>query len=127
MSEHKYIILGTVDGRSISFSFKENYDKYSFSDNLVSRTQKRGSSGISSSTYGQVNTVDLGMHDYKCYSLVGGTEELGLWNLVKRTKGSTLSSSSSSIGATTAARICPKQEFIAFATGSDWCKGLYEL
>ena len=95
-------------------------------ESLVSRTQKKGSSSISA-TYGQVNAVDLGYHDYKVFSMVGGSEELSIWNIIKRTKGATISSVSSSIGATTAARICPKQEFVAFATGTDWCKGLYEL
>ena len=78
-------------------------------------------------TYGQVNTVDLGYYNYSHFTLVGGTEELATWNISKRNKGANISVSTSSVGAATASKIHPKQDLIAYATGTDWCKGMYEL
>lgn len=98
-----------------------------YHDSIVARSQKKGGSSYSSSTFGQVNCVDLGYYSYTGYALFGGTDDLCSWNIFKRSKGITITSSSSSIGAATAVRISPKQDFVAYATGTDWCKGMHEL
>lgn len=52
---------------------------------------------------------------------------MAVYNLNKRSKVKTLSSSNSNVSATTAVRISPNQDYVAFATGTDWLKGLNEL
>ena len=82
---------------------------------------------MSSSTYGQVNTVDLGFKNHETFCLIGGTDNLRACNISTKVEGPMITSSSSSIGATTAARLSPTLDFVAFATGTDWCKGIHEL
>ena len=79
------------------------------------------------STYGQINTVDIGYYNYTPFTLIGGTDDLCSWNMNKKHKGATITASTSSIGAATASRLSPKLDLIAFATGTDWCKGMHEL
>jgi hypothetical protein len=47
--------------------------------------------------------------------------------LSKKVKTKTIASSSSSVGACTAVRLSPKIEYMIYATGSDWLRGLNEL
>jgi hypothetical protein len=58
--------------------------------------------------YGQVNTTDIGYHNYTPFIMVGGSDDLGIYNPNKKTKSKTVTTSSSTIGATTAVRISPK-------------------
>ena len=83
--------------------------------------------GMSNAIYGQVNTVDLGFKNHETFCLVGGTDNLRTFTLSTKNEGPLITSSSTSIGATTASRLSPSLEFIAFATGTDWCKGIHEL
>lgn len=92
---------------------------------MVSRSQKK--SETRSERYGQVNALDIGKYKYDSFAIIGGTEDLAAYNTNKRTKVKTLSSSSTSTGATTAVKISPKVDYVAFATGTDWLKGLNEL
>jgi hypothetical protein len=59
--------------------------------------------------------------------LIGGSDDLAVYNLLKKSKVKTLSSSNSTVSATTAVRISPNQDYVAYATGTDWLKGLSEL
>jgi hypothetical protein len=52
---------------------------------------------------------------------------MGIYNLNKKTRVRPLATSGSSTGAITAVRLSPKQEYVAFATGTDWLKGIHEL
>ena len=117
--------MGTVDGRTITSSFKEGYDSYSLVDSIVSRSQKKADSRIG--MYGQVDCVDIGYHNYETFSLIGGSDDLSSYNTFKRSKGHTYSNCSTSVGACTAVRLSPRLEYIAYATGSDWSKGIHEL
>ena len=56
--------------------------------------------------------------------MIGGSEDLAAYNTGKKTKVKTVASLSTTTGATTAIKISPKVDFIAFATGTDWLKGL---
>lgn len=125
-NDAKKIAVGTVDGRSSIFSFKETYDGFSIiGDPLVSRSQKTTNSRTA--LYGQVNCVDLGYMSYEVFALIGGTEDLTAYNIVKRSKGNTYSTSNSSTGAATAMRLSPKLDYLVYATGTDWNKGIHEL
>lgn len=120
-------LMGTIDGRTLVFNFREAYNggRYELITPYVARVQK---SMIRSTTfYGQVNCVDIGYHNYEIFTIVGGTEDIVIFNINKKSKAKTVSISSSLIGPGTAVRISPKNDYIAFATGSDWLKGLYEL
>ncbi len=121
----KVIALGTVDGRCLTSKFKESYDNISILEPLVSRSQK--TSTTRTSLYGQIDCVDLGYASYEHFSIVGGTEDLSSYNLIKKSKSLTYITSSSTTGATTAARLSPKLDLIAVATGTDWTKGIHEL
>lgn len=127
LAEPKKIIMGTCDGRSLTMFFKETQDRITYGDGIVNKTQKKIGGGISNSTYGQVNTVDLGFKNHETFCLVGGTDNLRTFNLSTKNEGPMITSSSTSIGATTAVRLSPNLEFVAFATGTDWCKGIHEL
>jgi hypothetical protein len=94
-------------------------------DNVVSKVQKK--LDTRHTLYGQVNCVDIGYASYESFAFVGGTENLESYNLTAKNKVDTITSASSSIGATTAVRISPKQDFVVYATGTDWTKGIHEL
>ena len=121
----KRAILGTVDGRCLTLAFKEHNEAVHYTDHLISRTQKKTDTRVS--LCGQVNCVDLGYYNYESFSLIGGSEDLSSYNMLKKTKGTTISAASSTIGAATAVRISPRMDFVAFSTGSDWTKGIHEL
>ena len=74
--------------------------------------------------YGQVDCVDIGYFNYETYTLIGGSDDLAVYNLIKKSKMKTLASSGTSTGATTAVRISPRQDYVAYATGTDWLKGI---
>lgn len=115
-----------MDGRSSIFSFKENYDAIIIAgDPLVSRSQKTTNSRTT--LYGQVNCIDLGYMNYEVFALIGGTEDLTAYNIAKKSKGNTYSTPNSSTGAATAMRLSPKLEYLVYATGTDWNKGINEL
>lgn len=118
--------MGTIDGRTLFFSFKEGYNgRYELIAPFVARVQKNM---IRNTTFfGQVNCVDIGYYNYEIFTVVGGTEDTVIFNTNKRSKAKNVVTSSGIIGATTAARVSPRNDFIAFATGCDWLKGLYEL
>lgn len=59
--------------------------------------------------------------------MIGGTEDLSAYNIIKKNKGTTYISTSASIGAATAVRLSSRLDFIVYATGSDWTKGIHEL
>lgn len=46
---------------------------------------------------------------------------------MKRSKVKTLATSSTQVGASTACRFSPKNDYVAFATGNDWLRGIQEL
>jgi hypothetical protein len=77
------------------------------------------------SLFGQVNCVDIGYHNYETFCLIGGSDDLSSYNTNKRNKGNTYSTASTSIGATTAVRLSPKLDYIVYANGSDWTKGIH--
>jgi hypothetical protein len=77
--------------------------------------------------FGQVNCVEIGIHSYSPYLVIGGTDDLSVYNYAKKSKAKTICNANSTIGATTAVRLSPKSDYIAYATGSDWLKGLHEL
>lgn len=117
--------MGTIDGRSLCFTFKDGYGKMEIVAPFVARVQK---TIIRNTTYyGQVNCVDIGFHNYDVFSIIGGSEDLGIFNTIKKSKVKTLATAGSATGAGTAVRISPKNEYVAYATGSDWLRGLYEL
>jgi hypothetical protein len=74
-----------------------------------------------------VDCVDVGYYEYEAFFLIGGSEDMGIYNLNKKTRVRPLATSGSSTGAITAVRLSPKQEYVAFATGTDWLKGIHEL
>lgn len=92
---------------------------------MVSRSQKRGSTR--GDLYGQVNCVDIGYYNREIFSLIGGTEDLTSYNLNKKSKGNTYCTNSSMVGAATACRMSPRYDYLVYATGTDWCKGIHEL
>lgn len=92
---------------------------------LVSRSQKTTNTRIT--LYGQVNCVDLGYMSYEVFALIGGTEDLTAYNIAKRSKGNSYASSNNSTGAATAMRLSPRLDFLVYATGTDWTKGINEL
>jgi len=47
--------------------------------------------------------------------------------LYRKIKCKTITSSTSSIGAVTAVKMSPKLDYVLYATGSDWLKGIHEL
>lgn len=59
--------------------------------------------------------------------LAGGTDDLGGINIRKNSKSKTYATASTTQGAITAARLSPKLDYVAYATGSDWIQGLREL
>jgi WD40 repeat protein len=71
LSEAKRVILGTVDGRALNMSFRETYDNFSYSDQMVTRHQKN--SDVKLPLYGQVDCVDIGYYNYETFSLIGGS------------------------------------------------------
>lgn len=119
-------LMGTIDGRSLAFTFKEGYNgKFELITPYVVRVQK---STIRATThFGQVDCVDIGYHNYEIFTIVGGSEEMVIFNTNKKSKAKTLTIANTTTGAATAVRISPRNEYIAFATGCDWLKGLYEL
>ena len=118
-------IMGTVDGRFLTFSFRETIDKCTAVDIVVSKVQKK--SDTRNPLYGQVNCVDLGYSAYQAFAYVGGTENLQSYNLVSKNKVDTVTTTTSSVGACNAIRISPKQDYVVYATGTDWTKGIHEL
>ena len=115
--------MGTIDGRSLSFGInKGNNNSYYATQPLISRSQKK--SDVRSEKFGQVNALDIGKYKYDSFTMIGGSQDLAAYNTVKKTKVKTLASLSTTTGATTAVKISPKVDFIAFATGTDWLKGL---
>ncbi len=74
-----------------------------------------------------MNALDIGKYKYDSFAIIGGSEDLAAYNTSKKTKVKTIASSSSSTGATTAVKLSPKVDYLAFATGTDWLKGLNEL
>lgn len=52
---------------------------------------------------------------------------MGIYNLNKKIRIKALATSGSNIGAITAVRLNPKQDYVALATGTDWLKGIHEL
>lgn len=91
----------------------------------MSRSQK--TTNTRSALYGQVNCVDLGYLSYEVFAIIGGTEDLSAYNIIKRSKGSTYITSNSSNGAATAVRISPRLDYLVYASGTDWTKGIHEL
>ncbi len=115
--------MGTIDGRSLAFGInKGNNNSYYATQPLISRSQKK--SDVRSEKFGQVNALDIGKYKYDSFTMIGGSQDLAAYNTVKKTKVKTLASLSTTTGATTAVKISPKVDFIAFATGTDWLKGL---
>lgn len=71
--------------------------------------------------------MDIGYYNHETFCLIGGSDDLSSYNILKKSKGNTYSNCSSSVGATTAVRLSPKLDYIVYATGSDWTKGIHEL
>ena len=91
----------------------------------IARVQKQT---IRNTTFfGQVNSLDLGYHNHQHYLVISGPEDISIFNVCKKTKAKTLSQNGVSVGAGTAVKIHPKQEYLAYSNGCDWTKGLYEL
>lgn len=86
---------------------------------MVSRSQKRLESRYT--LYGQVNAVDMGTAGYETYSLVGGSDDLKSYNTNKKSIVTTYVQGNS----VTAVRVSPNGDFLAYATGYDWAKGIY--
>lgn len=68
--------------------------------------------------------MEIGSYDYETFGMIGGSEDLCSYNLVKKIKVKTIVSLSSSIGASTAVKLSPTLDYVIYATGSDWLKGL---
>lgn len=118
--------LGTVDGRVLIFNFRESSNGDFVATNpYVTRVQKRTEK--STNMYCQVNTIDISFHNYDPFVMIGGSEDLALYNILKRSKTKTLTAYSTQVGSSTACRINPKNEYIAFATGIDWLRGIQDL
>lgn len=127
ISQNSTAMLGTIDGRLLSFTFKEDYrGSIDITSPYVIRGQKR-TDNRGSSVHGMVNSIDIGYHNYETFSLSAGTEDIVVFNNIKKMKCKSLITSSSNVPAGTAVRISPKNQYIAYAVGSDWTKGLYEL
>jgi WD40 repeat protein len=127
LSSNNTAMMGTIDGRVVFYTFKESTynNKTEISNNFVTRVQKRTEKNIT--MFGQVNAIDLGYHNYESFSVIGGTEEISIYNTQKKSKARALASNNSTTGAGTAIKLSPKNEYVAFATGTDWIKGLSEL
>lgn len=73
---------------------------------------------------GQLNTVDIACKDRKyCFCVYGGSEESGMFDITKNKKVKNLTSAST----VTAVKVSSDCEFMIYATGSDWIKGVDEL
>ena len=73
---------------------------------------------------GQVNSVDISVKDRKyCFCAIGGSEDGGMHEINKNRKLKNLTNSST----VTAVKVSPDSEYVVFALGSDWAKGLNEL
>ena len=119
--------MGTCDGRTFHTSFKkESFDNFSYQEGEVILSQKKPLQNYQR-LIGSVNAVDYCRKDNNEICLIGGTQNLCPNNLKSKRIGLTIIESSKSIGATTAARFSPNLDFIAFATGTDWHKGIQEL
>lgn len=118
-------VLGTVDGRATTMNFKESGNgEFEVVNIYVNKVQKRMEKGITMLL--QVDAVDIGVSNSDFCVAIGGTEELGIYNHIRRAKVKTLVSASQT-AATTAVSFSPKHDYIAYAVGSDWLKGIYEL
>ena len=126
LGEKGRVSFGTVDGRSLHLEFRENSNGIQILDEMVSVSQKMSDSK-GKSIYGQVNCIDLGCYKYDPFVMTGGSDDLRGGNLYKKSAMHPISSTTSSVGATTAVRLSPDLDFVAFATGCDWLKGLHEL
>lgn len=119
-------IFGTIDGRVVIMNFRElSNGDFEITNSLVSKTQKRTVNG--KEFLGQVNTVDIGINGNVYFVVIGGSDEMGIYNHYKRTKGKTivLPQNGQNI-ATTAVSFNPKQGYLAYAVGYDWLRGLYD-
>lgn len=118
-------VLGTIDGRAVILNFKEaNNGDFEVTNNYVIRAQKRVVVGTT--LYTQVDAIDIGISNSDFFVAIGGSEDLGIYNHYKKLKVKNLTPSSQS-GASTAVSFSPKYDYVAFAVGSDWLKGIYEL
>lgn len=63
-------MMGTADGRSICFEFKDNYEMR-IETPFITRTQKKQETRCA--LLGQVNAVDVGYHNYETFAIIGGT------------------------------------------------------
>lgn len=117
-------VLGTVDGRAAIMSFKElNNGDFEVS-NIVSRTQKK--TAVGKTLYGQVNAVDIGLSNQDFYFVVGGSEDMGIYNHYRKTKVRVIVQSPiNQTISTTAISFSPNHQYIAYAVGSDWLRGIY--
>lgn len=124
-------VLGTVDGRALICNFKEgNNGDFELSNNFVSRVQKRpgkNSRNENAQFYTQVDAVDIGIYNSDFFVAIGGSDDLGVYNNYKKSKVQTLAPISQLIGATTAVSFSPGSDYVAFAVGTDWLKGIHEL
>ena len=94
-------------------------------NHYVARVQKLN---IKNTTFhGQINSLDLGFHNHLNYLVVSGSEEICIFNVNKKSKVKSLSQIGATVGAGTAVKISPNQDYLAYSTGSDWTKGLSEL
>lgn len=115
-------LFGTVDGRAAIISFTErNNGEFEVKNSYVIRTQKRTVKG--KDMFGQVNAVDIGLSNNDFYLAVGGSEDLGVYNPAKKTKVKTIVQNNP----TTAVSFNPNHQFMAYAVGTDWLRGLVEL
>ena len=119
--------MGTCDGRTFHTSFKkESFDNFSYQEGEVILSQKKTLPNYQK-LIGSVNAIDYCRKNNNEICLIGGTQNLCPTYLKSKRNGLTITEASKSIGATTAARFSPTLDYIAFATGTDWNKGIKEL
>jgi len=72
-----------------------------------------------------INGIDFGVKDGKYeFGVFCGTEEMATYSTEKSLRIKTLGSTGVTV---TAISVSPDCEYYAFATGTDWCKGMEEL
>ena len=73
---------------------------------------------------GQLNSVDINSKERKSFAVYAGTEEAAFFDAQKNKKVKNITSSKCAV---TAIKISPDSEYLVYATGSDWSKGVDEL
>ena len=118
----KKIAFGTVDGMLIFTDFAISYNGVKIEKPVQTKLQKK--STHHSSLMGQMNSVDISCKDRKhFFCFYSGSEETGMFEITKNKKIKNITTANS----VTAVKVSPDSDFLLYACGSDWLKGLDEL